>query len=58
MKAMRKKKISSIGNLSSNHQWKMKMFVAMHVRTSKAKYYADYFKCYSNDARKQWQMIR
>ena len=36
---------------------KMKIFVAKHVRKAKAKYYADYFKRYSNDGRKQWQMI-
>ena len=36
---------------------KMKLFVAKHIRKVKAKYYADYFKRYSNDGRKQWQMI-
>ena len=35
----------------------MKLFVAKHIRKSKAKYYADYSKRYSNDGRKQWQII-
>ena len=35
----------------------MKLFVAKHIRKAKAKYYADYFKRYSNDGREQWQMI-
>ena len=36
---------------------KMKVFVAKHIRKAKAKYHADYFKRFSNDGRKQWQMI-
>ena len=35
----------------------MKLFVANQIRKAKAKYYADYFKRYSNNGIKQWQMI-
>ena len=36
---------------------KMKVFVAKHIRKAKAKFHADYFKRFSYDGRKQWQMI-
>ena len=36
---------------------KMKKFVDAHVKRSKKEYYSNYFKQYSRDSRKQWQMI-
>ena len=36
---------------------KMKKFVTRHVKLAKRKFYDSYFKKYSNDGRKQWQMI-
>ena len=36
---------------------KLKKFVDKHVKLAKRKYYDDYFKKYSNDSRKQWEMV-
>ena len=36
---------------------KMKKFVAKHIKKAKLAYYDKYFKKYSDDGRKQWQMI-
>ena len=36
---------------------KMKRFVAKHIDKAKKKFYESYFKKYSNDGRKQWDMI-
>jgi len=35
----------------------LKKFTAKHVKKAKLQYYSDYFKKYSSDGRKQWQMI-
>ena len=35
----------------------MKKFVAKHVKLAKFRHYKNYFETYSNDSRKQWQMI-
>ena len=35
----------------------MKLFVLKHIKKAKLKYYTDYFKQYSSDSRKQWQLI-
>ena len=45
----------SIENLTKYK--KMKRFVAKHVNKAKSKFYENYFKRYSNDGRKQWEMI-
>ena len=37
--------------------FKMKRFVAKHVRLAKKRFYKNYFSRYSNDGRKQWDMI-
>ena len=36
---------------------KIKKFVAKHIKKSKRVYYENYFKKYSDDGRKKWQMI-
>ena len=36
---------------------KMKKFVDTHIKRAKKQYYSNYFKQYSKDSRKQWQMI-
>ena len=36
---------------------KIKKFVAKHIKKAKHTYYENYFKQYSDDGRKQWQMI-
>ena len=36
---------------------KLKKFVEKHVKLAKRRYYSAYFKKYSNDSRKQWQMV-
>ena len=35
----------------------MRVFVAKNIRKAKAKFHADFLKRFSNDERKQWQMI-
>ena len=36
---------------------KLKKFTTKHIKKAKQKYYADYFAKYTNDGRKQWQLI-
>ena len=36
---------------------KLKKFVTQHIKKAKNKFYDNYFKKFSNDGRKQWQMI-
>ena len=36
---------------------KIKKFVSRHIKKAKRQFYENYFKKYSNDSRKQWQMI-
>ena len=36
---------------------KMKKFVSIHIKKAKRKYYNSYFKKYSSNSKKQWQMI-
>ena len=36
---------------------KLKKFTTKHIKKAKFKYYANYFAKYTNDGRKQWQMI-
>lgn len=36
---------------------KMKRFVAKHIKLAKNKYYKSYFEQYSNNSKKQWQML-
>ena len=36
---------------------KLKKFVTLHIKKAKNKFYNNYFKKFSNDGRKQWQMI-
>ena len=44
---------------SANHTKykKLKKFVTKHIKKAKLQYYTNYFKQYSADSRKQWQMI-